>query len=111
MAGLGIWRYRTATGATPATGRLQFDNVSIAAATNLYINATNDGSTDMTNFLSLVAVNDLLYIQVQADAGSWVVVQVGSAGVAAGVFTFGITNVIAQGTAPSNNTPVAVVLG
>jgi hypothetical protein len=40
-----------------------------------------------------------------------VVVQVGSAGVAAGVFTFGITNVIAQGTAPSNNTPVAVVLG
>lgn len=111
LAGLGLWRYRTATGPSPNAGQLQFDNAAIGSATNVYINQLNDSGTDMSAFLSLVAVNDLLYIQVQADAGSWVVVQVASAGVAAGVFTFGITTVIAQGTAPNNNTPVALVVG
>ena len=109
IRGLGIWRYRTETTATPTAGRLQFDNTTIDSATNLYINATNDGGTDMTVFLSLIASGNLVYIQIQDDSSQFVVVEVDTSSLAGGVFTFPILNVEGQGTAPANNTEVAVV--
>lgn len=109
LQGLGIWRYRTAITSNPAAGQLQFDNVLIDSATELYINEINDDGTDMSVFLALIESGDLLYIQVQADASEFVVLQVGASTNAAGVYTFPITAVEGQGSTPTNNTRVAVV--
>lgn len=109
FAGLGIWRYQTATGSSPSSGRLQFDNVTIDSATELYINVTNDDGTDMTNFLALLESGDLIYIQVRADSSQFVVCEVDTSSLSAGVFTFPLLNIEGQGSAPSNNTRVAVV--
>jgi len=109
VSGLGLWRYRTETTSTPATGRLQFDNAVIDSATNLYVNVTNDGGVDMSAFLALVVSGDQLYIQVAADSSQFVVCQVGLPALLAGVYTFPLTAVEGQGTTPSQNTQVALV--
>lgn len=109
LAGLGLWRYRTAITPNPAAGRLQFDNGAIASATNLYVNVLNDGGTDMTSFLGLIVTGDVLYIQSRADATSFVVLQVGLPALAAGVYTFPITAITVQGTQFSQNDQVAVL--
>lgn len=107
--GLGLWRYRTATGSNPSAGQMQFNNTTIESATEMYVNETNDGSTDMTAFLDLIVADDLIYVQVQVDSTQFVAVQVGTPSKATGVYTFPIQLVEAQGTAPSNNTTVAIV--
>ena len=108
--GLGIWRYRTSTTSTPATGQLQFDNTTIASATELYVHAVNDSGSDMSAFLDLLTQFDLMYIQVQVDASQFVTVQIGMPSLASSVYTFPILQIQNQGTTPSNNTPVAVVI-
>lgn len=110
LAGLGLWRYRTETTSTPSSGRLQFDDTTIDDATELYINVTNDDGTDMSAFLSLILSGDLIYIQVQDDATQFVIVQVGSSSLAGGVYTFPVVEIEGQGTTPTNNTEVAVVI-
>ena len=70
--GLGIWRYRTATTPTPNSGQLQFDDTTIADATELYVHAVNDSGADMSAFLDLLNALDLIYIQVQVDASQFV---------------------------------------
>lgn len=109
--GLGVWAYRTATDAFPAAGRLQFDNVAIGSATNFYLNVTNAIGTDMSAFLASIASGDLIYVQIQADSGTYVVIRVGVPALAAGVYTFPITAIVGEGTAPTNNTSVAVITG
>lgn len=108
--GLGVWRYRTATDAFPTAGRLQFDNIIIDSATNLYVNEVNDGSTDMSSFLALLVSGDLIYIQVQADSSQFVIVEIGTPVLNADVWTFPLTQVEGQGSPPSNNTPVGLVV-
>jgi hypothetical protein len=110
FSGLGLWRYRTAITSTPSTGQLQFDNLTIDSATELYIHKTNDAGTDMSAFLDLLASGNIIYVQVQSDATQFVIVQIGTPALAANVYTFPITNIEAQGTAPTNNTPAAVVV-
>jgi len=108
--GLGIWRYRTSTGSTPGSGQLQFNNTTIESATELYVNVVNDNGTDMSAFMTAIESGDLLYIQVQDTASQFVVVEVGTPALAAGVYTFPITNIESEGTTPTNNTTVALVV-
>jgi len=108
--GLGLWRYRTEITSNPTAGRLQFDNTNVDLATELYINVTNDGSVDMTNFLALVTPGDWVYIQVQSDATKFIVAEVGTGVLLSGVFTFPLTEVESQGAAATNNSTVAFVV-
>lgn len=107
--GLGIWRYRTAITSNPSTGQMQFDNVTIDSATEMYIHESNDGGTDMTAFLDLIVADDLIYVQIQADSSQFVSVQVGTPSKATGVYTFPIQIVEGQGSAPTNNSTVAII--
>lgn len=109
VAGFGRWRYRTAVTADPTAGRLQFDNIDIASATNIYINVLNDDGTDASFFLALLAPGNLLYIQITNDASQYVLMEVGTSSLAADVYTFPITNITGAGTPPSNNTRVSVI--
>jgi hypothetical protein len=109
ISGLGRWRYRTTTDAFPASGRLQFDNVTIDSATELYIHDTNNDGTDMTAFLDLLQEGDLIYIQISADASQFVVLEVGVFTKAGSVYTFPLIEAEGQGTTPANNTLVSVV--
>jgi len=109
FSGLGIWRYRTAITATPSAGRLQFDNITIGSATELYVNATNDGSTDMSAFLALITSGSIIYLQLQTDASQFAIVEVGTSSLLSGVYTFPITAIEYQGAAPANNSAVAFV--
>ena len=107
--GLGIWRYRTAVTSTPSTGQMQFDDLTIDNATEMYIHESNDGGTDMTAFLDLIVADDLVYVQIQADASQFVTVEVGTPSKSTGVYTFPIQIVEGQGSAPTNNSTVAII--
>ena len=108
--GLGIWRYRTAITSTPASGELQFDDTTVADATELYVHSVNDSGADMSAFLDLLSALDLIYIQVQVDASQFVTLQIGTPSLAASVYTFPISQIQAQGATPSDDTEVAVVI-
>ncbi len=108
--GFGLWRYRTEITNNPSSGRLNFDDVIVDDATELYINVVNDGGTDLTVFLNLLKINDLIYIQAQDDSTQFIIVKIGAApSVAAGVFTFPIGEVESQGSTMTNNETVAVL--
>ncbi len=108
--GFGLWRYRTDITNNPSAGRLQFNNVTVDSATELYVNVTNDGGTDMTVFLTLLIEDDLIFIQNQSDSSQFVVVRIGGTPVlASGVFTFPIGSVESQGAAMANNQSVALL--
>ncbi len=107
--GFGQWRYRTTTSGTPAAGRLEFDNLDINLATEMYLNVTNDNGVDMSAFLALIQANDLVYVQISNDASQYVVIQTDTPTLAASVYTFPILLAEGVGGAPSNNTPVTVV--
>ena len=109
FTGFGIWRYRTATAATPTAGRMQFDNLTIDSATEMYVNEVNDGGTDVSGFLALLVAGDLVYVQIQDDSTQFIIVEIGTPVLNADVWTFPIVQVEGQGSAPSNNTQVAIV--
>ncbi len=106
LSGFGLWRYQTAITAFPAAGELQFDNVAIDSATELYVHAINDDAVDMTAFLGVVANADLVYIQVQGDATKFIVCQIGVPTLAGSVYTYPLTIVEAQGVAPADDVVV-----
>ena len=107
--GLGIWRYRTAITSDPSNGQMQFDDLTIDNATEMYVNEQNDGGTDMTAFLDLIAADDLMYVQIQSDSSQFIVVQVDTPTKATDVYTFPIQIVEGQGAAPTQNTSVAII--
>lgn len=109
FSGLGIWNYRTAVDAFPTAGRLQFDNLSIDIATEMYVHQENAGGTDVSVFMDLIQENDLVYVQIQGDGSQFIIVQTGLPTKAGSVYTFPIVAAEGQGTAPSNNTGVAFV--
>lgn len=113
LSGLGVWRYRTDTGSTPAAGRIQFDDTAIDSATEMYVNVTTDGGTDISVLLATIVSGDLLYVQVRDNANQFITIVTGVPSVSAGVYTFPITNVIGQGTGGGvgNNTSVIIVTG
>ena len=64
----------------------------------------------MSAFLDLLTQFDLMYIQVQVDASQFVTLQIGTPSLTSSVYTFPILQIQGQGTTPSNNTEVAVVI-
>jgi hypothetical protein len=108
--GFGQWRFRTAVDAFPAAGRLQFDDLVISNATEFYLNVTNDNGVDMSNFLALIQANDLVYVQISNDSTQYVVMQVDTPVLNGSVYTFPILLAEGVGSAPTNNTPVSVVV-
>lgn len=107
--GLGLWRYRTEITNNPASGRLQFDDTTVDDATELYVNVTNDGGTDLTVFLQKIISGDFIYIQDQGNSTKFILVEVGNSVLSSGVFIFPILTVESQGAAITNNTTVAFV--
>jgi len=106
--GFGLWRYRTEITSTPTAGRLNFDDTTVDDATELYVNVLNDGGTDLSAFLSLLVVGDLIYIQAQDDATQFIAAEIGGTpSLASGVFTFPLSSVESQGAAMTNNEVVA----
>jgi len=105
--GFGIWRYRTAVDAFPLTGRIHFNNATVDLATEMYVHKTNDGGTDMTNFLNLLGVDDLIYLQDKTDATKFIIVELGvDPELNGNVYTFKLDNSEGQGTGITNNTEV-----
>jgi len=110
IQGLGVWRYRTETVEPPSSGQVRFNNSTIASATVLWIHDVNSsGPTDVSTFLALLDVGDLLYIQNQGDSDSFVIVEVGSITDDGTYFELGINSIVEQGVAFTQNTSVAVV--
>lgn len=107
--GLGLWRYRTETANNPSSGRLQFNNTDVDLATSLYVNVTNDGGVDMTNFIGLITDGDLIYIQDSTSASKFIVCEVQTGILLSGVYTFPIVAVESQGAAITNNTQTSFV--
>ncbi len=109
IAGLGPWRYRTETSEPPASGQIRFDNVVIESATEIFLHETNADGTDMANFLAQLAVGALLYIQERSNSDNFIVVQISSNTDSGAYVTLGISQVEQQGSAPSQNSEVAIV--
>jgi len=110
FSGLGLWRYQTATTSTPSTGQLQYDNLTIDSATNLYIHKTNDTGVDMSAFLNTLASGSIVYLQLQTDATQFATAIIGTPVLNGNVYTLPLTTSEGQGSAPSNNSQVAVVI-
>ena len=110
FSGLGLWRYQTATTSTPSTGQLQYDNLTIDSATNLYIHKTNDTGVDMSAFLNTLASGSIVYLQLQTDATQFATAIIGTPVLNGNVYTLPLTTSEGQGSAPANNSQVAVVI-
>lgn len=110
FSGLGLWRYQTATTATPSTGQLQYDNLTIDSATNLYIHKTNDTGVDMSAFLNTLTSGSLVYLQLQTDATQFATAIIGTPVLNGNVYTLPLTTSEGQGSSPANNSQVAVVI-
>lgn len=111
-----VWRWSSPGVTNPSgvlSGRVAVNNDSPSLATELHIHEVNDGGTDWTLLLNGVEVGESIYIQEQANAESWHRYTVTAAPVTTGdVITFGVTTDggSQQGSEPTNNTPVLVVL-
>ena len=110
VSGLGVWRYRTETVTPPAAGQLRFNNVNISAATEFYLNETNDDGADVSTFLELMVQDgSVLYIQDRTNAANHVLIEISGSTDNGTYRTYGIQNVIEEGTEPSQNAQVILV--
>jgi hypothetical protein len=111
--GLGVWKYRTETGEPPASGQIRFDNANISLATELYIAETNSGGpTDVSLFLDILLVpGAILYIQDKTVSANNVLVECGAVTDEGTYRKVIIANILENGTEPSNNTDIILVIG
>lgn len=106
-----IWRSDTNSQVTPpSTGRVEWNNVTQSAATELFIHDTNDNGADVSAFLALVQVDDHIRIQQSNDSGIAQVFQVSSTADNGTDFTFGVTNIEAIGGNIANNRQIIVTM-
>jgi len=110
ISGLGTWRFRTEIVAPPASGQIRFNNADPALATLMWIHETSTSGTDMANFLNLVSSGDVFYIQDKTESSRFIVVQVSSNTDSGTYRTFGISQIVVEGTAMGQNTQVALVI-
>lgn len=110
VSGLGIWKYRTETGAPPASGQIRFNNANVSLATEFFLSETNEGGVDVSTFLELLLQDgSALYIQDQTDAANFILIEISSS-VDNGTFrTYGIANIIEEGTEPGQNDNVVLI--
>ena len=108
--GLGTWRYRTETVAPPASGQVRFNNADPTLATEMYLHETNDGGTDVANFLDLLTDGAIIYLQEQSDADNHFIIEISSNTDSGTYRTFGIQAITLEGVEPSQNTQMLVVV-
>ena len=101
--GLGTWRHRTETATPPASGQIRFNNATPTSATEVFIHETNDGGTDVANFLNLLTAGSILYIQDRGDADNFFLIEISTNTDSGAYRTFGINNITLQGVEPSQN--------
>ncbi len=65
----GQWNFRTDTGTTPASGRLNFDNVVAASVTTVYVNEVDAQGNDRTLMLQLLEDNQGPIVGIVPDLG------------------------------------------
>ncbi len=109
--GLGTWRYRTETAAPPASGQVRFNNADPTLATEMYLHETNDGGTDVANFLDLLTDGAIIYLQEQSDADNHFIIEISSNTDSGTYRTFGIQAITLEGVEPSQNTQMLCVIG
>ena len=110
LTGLGIWKYRTEIAAPPASGQVRFNNADPSLATEMYIHETNRDGTDLANFLALIAVDSILYLQDRRNADNFFVIEVAT-NTDSGVYrTIVMDTIILQGDEPSQNADMALVV-
>ena len=107
-ATLGDWTYRTAITNNPTTGRIHFNNLAVASATEVFLHKVNAGGTDASLFLNALVSGDQLFMQDQGDASSRLLITIGVPSFADPVFTFPITTIVTEGPALSQNDSVAI---
>ena len=70
-AGLGVielaYKFSTTVGATPAAGKIQYDNADPTLATLVYFNKIDDSGDDLSLFLEDLFTGDWLNLHAQAD--------------------------------------------
>src|SRR5262252_2430818 len=72
-AATGTWSFvSNTTMADPTSGRLRFNNTTIASTTQTAISVTSAPGTDSTQILKSLAAGDILYIQDKSTSANWV---------------------------------------
>ena len=108
--GLGNWKYRTEISPPPATGQIRFNNVDPELATFLWISETTADGTDVSGFLGLLGPGDLIYIQDQSDADTFITIEILTNVDQGNYREIAINQSLAQGQPISQNTAVALIV-
>lgn len=110
--GLGVWKFRTEIVEPPASGQVRFNNADISSATEMYISETNSGGpTDVSVFMdTLLVLGSIVLVQDKVTAANNVLVECGAVTDEGTYRKIIIASVTENGTEPSNNTDVIVVV-
>lgn len=110
ISGLGVWRYRTETSAPPSTGQIRFDDADISSASEFYLHEVNRAGTDVAAFLEIMLQDgDVLYVQDRTNADNHYIIEIASSVDNGSFRTYGIQQVIEEGTEPGQNDEVLLV--
>jgi hypothetical protein len=60
----------TTTAADPGPGRIRWNSTTQSAATELYLDTITDDGTDIDNYIDLIPVGSMLYVQDKDDAAN-----------------------------------------
>ena len=110
FSGLGTWRHRTEIAEPPASGQIRFDDADPLSATEVFVHETNVGASDMGNFLGLLTAGSLLFIQDKSNAANFFVVEISTNTDSGAYRTFGINNIVLEGTEPAQNQTVLLII-
>lgn len=83
QSGTTTMRAESGTSAPPSSGKVRWNNSDQISATILFLSKTNDVGSDLTNYLSSLAVGDAIYFQDAGDAGhfqTWEVISIADNG-------------------------------
>lgn len=99
----------TTTAGDPGTGRLRWNNATQSAATELYIDTVTDDGLDIDNYIDLVPVGAMVYVQDRDNANNvqkWLITSIVHN---AGWTQLGVSNLsFAGGNLPNNHTIVVM---
>lgn len=110
VAGLGYYFSSSTTDADPGSGRLRFNNATLASVTAIYISETDGYGAPMAAVLQSYAVNTQLYIYKIGAPQNYLFVQTGGIATDAGSYDkFTSLSVVSSNGSFADGDPVAVV--
>src|SRR5262245_20586272 len=108
----GTWNFSNITTmADPGSGKIRFDNATIASTTNIAISRTTSPGADAANILRGMLSGTIVYIQERDNSANWVRFKMTAAAVDNTTwFQLPVTlyDAISTGGALTNNTPLTV---